>query len=222
MKKIVLLVLSLALLCPAFAQKKTSSSYKTKKNVAAKKKATPVVQSLSIGSEIPNQDIMLQSALGHGTNLQQARKEQGLLVVFVCNSCPCVRKALPLLHQAMSVTNEMQVGMVLINSNAAQRDAEESPEAMRQYASQNQLLMPYLIDEGNQMVNAFGATHTPEMFLFNSEGKLVYKGALEDSPLQPEKSERKYVIEALKAMQQGKSISPDETKSIGCSIRKLM
>lgn len=222
MKKLILFALSLALLSPSFAQKKTSSSYKYKKGVAAQKPAVKEVPSLTLGSEIPIQDMVMRSAAGQPFSLHQAKKEQGLLVIFACNACPCVKKAIPLLQLAMNLTREMQVGMVLINANTAQRDAEESPEAMMRYASENQLLMPYLIDEGNQMVNAFGATHTPEMFLFNSEGKLVYKGAMEDSPLQPERSERKYLLEALKALPTGKSIVPAETKSIGCGIKKLM
>lgn len=222
MKNIVLLLLSFALLSPSFAQKKSSSSYKYKKNVATKKKVAVETPSLAIGSEIPVQDIMLQNVTGHPLSLQQARKEQGLMVVFVCNSCPCVRKAIPLLEQAMQLCQEKQVGMVLINANSAQRDAEESPETMKQYAAENRLLMPYLIDEGNQAIDAFGATHTPEMFLFDKEGKLVYKGALEDSPLQPERSERKYVLEAVKALSTGQKMTPSETKSIGCGIKKMM
>ncbi|MBS1644124.1 MAG: redoxin domain-containing protein [Bacteroidetes bacterium] len=219
MKKLLFIALSVCLFFPSFAQKKSSATVRSKKAKVVKKQSEKTVASLALGAEIPAQDIMLQNVNGRGMNLQEARREKGLLVLFICNSCPCVQKAMPLLQHAMKMTQEMNIGMVLVNSNASQRNGDESPQAMQEYVMQHQLLLPYLVDEGNQIVSAFGATHTPEMFLFNAEGKLVYKGALEDSPLAPERSTRKYILEALQAMVGGQSITPAATKSIGCVIQ---
>jgi hypothetical protein len=121
----------------------------------------------------------------------------------------------------MTQTDQMDIGMVVINSNEAQREDEDAPLRMKEYAQIHQYTVPYVIDEGSRMADAFGATRTPEVFLFNAKGKLVYKGALEDNPSEPEKSTHGYLIEAMRALVDGKPITPTETKSIGCSIKRL-
>jgi hypothetical protein len=122
----------------------------------------------------------------------------------------------------MTQLDQMNIGMVVINSNEAQREDDDSPLRMKEYAQIHQYTAPYVIDEGSKMADAFGATRTPEVFLFNSKGKLVYKGALEDNPAEPEKSTHGYLIEAMRALVENKAITPAETKSIGCSIKRAV
>jgi thioredoxin-related protein len=80
--------------------------------------------------------------------------------------------------------------------------------------------VPYLVDEDSKLADMFGASHTPEIFLFNSKGKLVYKGAMNDNPGNPEEAKVKYIENAIDAVVAGKEIDPKVTKSVGCSIKR--
>jgi thioredoxin-related protein len=178
-------------------------------------------KSLPLGSRIPNADVLMTSYDGRKTSLQQEKTSKGLIVMFSCNTCPYVIKAQGRTREAMTQANQMGIGMVVINSNEAQRDEEDAPLRMREYAEIQKYTVPYVMDEGSRMADVFGATRTPEVFLFDAKGKLVYKGALEENPAEPEKSMHGYLVEAMRAMIAGKPINPSETKSIGCSIKRV-
>jgi cytochrome oxidase Cu insertion factor (SCO1/SenC/PrrC family) len=192
-----------------------------KKSAAKATQSTRLKGSLTIGSSIPNAEVSLTSFDGRKITLQQEKKKKGLIVMFSCNTCPYVVKAQPRTREVMTQIDQMDIGMVVINSNEAQREDEDAPLRMREYAQIHQYTVPYVVDEGSRMADAFGATRTPEVFLFNAKGKLVYKGALEDNPAEPEKSTHGYLIEAMRALVEGKTITPAETKSIGCSIKRV-
>jgi len=212
--------LLLSLVFVAAAVGSVSAQSKSKSPVKAARSAKPKA-SLAIGSGIPNANVSLTSYDGRRTTLQQEKKGKGLIVIFSCNTCPYVVKAQPRTREVMSQTAQMDIGMVVINSNEAQRETDDAPMRMREYAEIHQYTSPYVIDEGSRMADAFGATRTPEVFLFNAKGKLVYKGALEDNPAEPEKSTHGYLIEAMRALVDNKAINPKETKSIGCSIKRI-
>lgn len=218
MKKIVLPLVLLAMLGgQAQAQKP-----KTGKPVAKTTKSeTSGPTSLAIGSSIPMEGAMLMNVKGTEVSLNQAKTPKGLLVMFSCNTCPFVIKAQQKTREALGIAKKLEIGVVIINSNQAQRHEEDSREKMLAYADQQGYEAPYVIDEMSEMANAFGATRTPEVFLFDGEGKLVYKGALEDNPAEPEKSTKHFLADAMKAMDQHAKISPAETKSIGCSIKRM-
>jgi hypothetical protein len=78
---------------------------------------------------------------------------------------------------------------------------------------------PYVVDATSNVARAFGATKTPEAFLFDKEGKLVYHGAIDDNGQEPAKVEKNYLKDALEAVLSGGEIAVKETKSIGCSIK---
>lgn len=158
---------------------------------------------------------------GRQVSLKQQKTEKGLLVMFSCNTCPYVIKAQPRTREAMQQAQAMGFGMVIVNSNEAQRQEDDAPTRMREYAEINKYTAPYVIDQQSRMADAFGATRTPEVFLFDGNGKLVYKGALEDNPSEPQKSTQGYVVDAMRALTADKPIKVAETKSIGCSIKRV-
>lgn len=215
MKKLIIPFLLLGILGgEAQAQGKKGA----KPSTAPKTESAPA--SLAIGSEIPDQGIVLVGVDQKPVSLMQAKTEKGLLVMFSCNTCPFVIKAQPRTLSAMQNARKLGVGMVIINSNQGQRDSLDSRNAMLRYSAEQQYSVPYVIDEMSRVADAFGATRTPEVFLFDGEGKLVYKGAMEDNPADPSKSTKTYLDDALKALVSNAAISPKETKSIGCSIKR--
>jgi hypothetical protein len=77
------------------------------------------------------------------------------------------------------------------------------------------------VDENTVMANAFGATRTPECFLFNAEGKLVYHGAIDDNQNGPDEVTRKHLKIAMDEMLEEKDVAVKTTRSVGCTIKRL-
>jgi thioredoxin-related protein len=175
---------------------------------------------LNPGDNLPAMQTRLKCANGNNTTLAQADGANGLLVMFSCNTCPFVIKNQPITKKTIEYAKAHNVGMVIINSNEAQRGDADSYDAMKKYAMAQGYAVPYLVDENSQLADMFGANHTPEVFLFNGQHKLVYKGAMNDNPANPDSYKRMYIQDAIDAMVAGKQVNPSTTKSIGCSIKR--
>jgi len=172
------------------------------------------------GNQLPSAEVNLLNANGASTSLKASSKENGLLVMFSCNTCPFVIKNETTTKKTMEFATAHKVGMVIINSNQAKRNDEDSYQAMKEFAKKQGYTVPYLVDEGSKLADQFGANHTPEIFLFNNNGVLVYKGAMNDNPSSPESAKKIYIEDAINALVAGKEINPNTTKSIGCSIKR--
>jgi hypothetical protein len=176
---------------------------------------------LEPGDKLPRVDLTMKDAT-NGRNMPyfKAGKDNGLMVMFSCNTCPFVVKNEGTAKKAMDYARSHGVGVVIINSNEAKRGDEDSYDAMKAYAAKQEYWAPYLIDEDSKLADLFGANHTPEVFLFDKNNVLVYKGAMNDNPGNPEKAKKMYINDAMDAMIAGKPVEPKSTKSIGCSIKR--
>lgn len=208
MKRTLLALALTAFSAAAFAQQKPAGT------------TTAPAQSLAIGADIPMADYKMTGMDATPVSLGGAKTDKGLLVMFSCNTCPFVVKAESRTQDVMRQAQALGIGMVIINSNTAQRDGADSRQNMVAYGKTRYPKVPYLLDEGAQLANAFGATRTPEVYLFDGSGKLVYKGAMEDNPGEPESSTKLYLGGAMKNMIAGLPIDPATTKSVGCSIKR--
>ena len=179
------------------------------------------IQSIDIGSNLPMADAAMKSTDGKSITLSKAATKQGLLVMFSCNTCPYVIKSQARTKEAIDYAKSHNIGMVIINSNEAQRDKEDSYNAMATYAKKQGYKVPYVVDDKSKVADAFGATRTPEVFLFDGIGKLVYKGAMEDNPSNPAESKELFLKAAIDNMLAGKPADPNSTKSIGCTIKRM-
>jgi thioredoxin-related protein len=175
---------------------------------------------LPIGATMPNADVKMKDVSGKQISLKEAKKKGGLLVMFSCNTCPYVIKNQQRTKEISAYALENEIGVVLVNSNAAQRDGDDSFEAMKQYAKDQGYTWYYVADEKNALADAFGANRTPENFLFNGDGKLVYHGAIDDNP-DAAGVTRKHLKEAIDEMLSGKEVSQKTSRSVGCSIKRL-
>lgn len=180
------------------------------------------IKSIGIGTDIPMNDVEMETTNGYKkVALNDVKTDNGLLVMFSCNTCPYVIKSQERTKEMMAYAKEKGIGMIIINSNAAKRDGDDSPKAMADYARSQDYKVPYVVDAGSKLADAFGATRTPEVFLFDGNGKLMYKGAMEDNPTKPEESEEMYLKNAIDVMLQGGGPDPNSTKSIGCTIKRV-
>lgn len=185
------------------------------------------------GTALPLSDQqMIDVKTNSKTALKDYKKENGLLVIFSCNTCPFVvgtpdfpgweRQYNTLFDQVV----KCNVGFVLVNSNERNRqlgisEGVDSENQMKKHAEEKGYQMPYLLDEKSILANAFGAKTTPHVFLFNEELKLVYSGSIDNIWDNQRKEEIPYLINAINALIQGKKIKPSATPPKGCSIKRF-
>lgn len=175
---------------------------------------------LPIGSILPKADVKLKDISGKEVSIKEVKKENGVLVMFSCNTCPYVIKNQTRTLEVAAHAEKNNVGIIILNSNEGQRDDADSYEAMKAYAKEQGYKWHYAVDKDNEMADAFGANRTPECFLFNKELKLVYHGAIDDNPSNAKSVTRHHLLEAINEMVAGKEISYKESRSVGCGIKR--
>lgn len=175
---------------------------------------------LPIGSSIPKADIKLKDISGKEVSLKDAKKKNGLLVMFSCNTCPWVIKNQARTSEVAKYALSNDIGVILLNSNEGQRDDADSYAEMKEYASKQGYSWYYAVDKDNVLADEFGANRTPEVFLFNSDGKHVYHGAIDDNPGDASSVTRKHLKMAIDEMISGKDVTVTESRSMGCSIKR--
>lgn len=178
------------------------------------------VKSIEVGEALPMADVKMKAVGDKQVSLDGEKTANGLIVMFSCNTCPYVVKSQARTQEIMAYARERKLGMVIINSNEAKRDGEDSYKAMTKYAKEQGYTVPYVVDDRSALADAFGATRTPEVFLFDGRGVLMYKGAMEDNPASPAESTKFFLRDAIDRIMAGALPEPASTKSIGCSIKR--
>jgi thioredoxin-related protein len=179
------------------------------------------IDELPIGAQMPKADVKMKDISGKEITLNDAKKSNGLLVMFSCNTCPYVVKNQERTREICRYALDNNIGVVLINSNEGQRSSDDSYDAMKKYAEANGYKWYYAVDKNSEFADAFGANRTPENFLFNKEGKLMYHGAIDDNPGDEGSVGRKHLREAIGEMLNGKDVSVKTSRSVGCSIKRV-
>ncbi len=175
---------------------------------------------LPIGSPLPKGDKKLKEVSGKEISLKEMNQKNGLLVMFSCNTCPYVIKNQERTRTICNYAKKNDIGVVVLNSNEAYRGSEDSFDAMKAYASEQQYNWKYAVDDNSELANAFGATRTPECFLFDKHLTLAYHGAIDNNPSDGDNVTRKHLQLAIDELLSGKEISLKETKSVGCGIKR--
>jgi peroxiredoxin len=180
----------------------------------------PPLNELALNAPVPMGDYKMKDVSGKSISLNEAKTQNGLLVIFSCNTCPYVKLSATRIKQYTDFCQANGIGCVIVNSNEAQRNEEDSYAEMVKYHSSQQLKCAYTVDEKSQLANAFGAGRTPQCFLFNDKG-LIYKGAIDDNVKDPAAVKEQYLKNALEALVRKETPKVQETKSIGCTIKRL-
>jgi len=175
---------------------------------------------LPIGSDLPKADVKMKDVKGSMVTMKEAKKKNGLLVMFSCNTCPFVIRNQERTKAICKYAMMNDIGVILINSNETQRSDDDSFEAMKNYAKDQGYDWYYVVDKDNIVADEFGANRTPECFLFNKDLKLSYHGAIDDSPGDSESVTRQHLKQAINELISGKEVSVKESRSVGCSIKR--
>lgn len=176
---------------------------------------------LKIGSTMPKSDLKMQDISGKQVSMKDAKKENGVLVMFSCNTCPYVVKNQERTIAISRFADKMKIGVIILNSNEAYRGDDDSYAAMQAYAKEQNYSWNYVVDKNHEVADAFGANRTPECFLFDKNMVLTYHGAIDDSPSDVNAVQRIHLQEAMKEMVGGKEVAVKESKSVGCTIKRL-
>ena len=175
---------------------------------------------LTIGSKLPKADVKMKDVSGKDISIKDAAKENGVLVMFSCNTCPYVIKNQERTNEIAAYASKMKLGVIILNSNEAQRTGDDSFDAMKSYAKEQKYNWSYVVDKDHEIADAFGANRTPECFLFDKKMTLVYHGAIDDNPSDAAAITRHHLKVAIDELSGGREITVKESRSVGCTIKR--
>lgn len=188
--------------------------------IAVASLAFSVSDPLTIGSKLPKADHKMTDISGKQVSMKDNIKKNGVLVMFSCNTCPYVIKNQERTVKIAELASKLNVGVIILNSNEAQRSGEDNIVAMKKYAADNGYKWNYVVDQNHEVADAFGANRTPECFLFDKDMTLVYHGAIDDNPSDASAVTKNHLQNALTELSEGKAITVKESKSVGCTIKR--
>jgi peroxiredoxin len=180
--------------------------------------ASVFADGVKVGDKAPMTDAKLKNVDGKEVTIAGVTGKNGTLVIFTCNHCPFAKAWEKRIAELGNAAGKEGVGVIAINSNDPDSYAEDSYENMQKRAKAVGFEFPYAVDATSDVARAFGASRTPEAFLFDKEGKLVYHGAVDDNK-DASKVAQTYLKEALDDVVAGKPVANAETKAVGCGIK---
>ncbi len=172
---------------------------------------------IKLGVQAP--EFSLQDTAGRTVSLSDF-SDVPLLVMFICNHCPFVKHIAATLTDLGHEYQARGLGIVAINSNDAEKYAEDGPEKMAEEAKSRGYSFPYLFDESQDVARAYTAACTPDFFVYDGEHRLVYRGQLDDSrPGNEIPVTGADLRTALDAVIEGRPALTEQKPSMGCNIK---
>jgi len=174
---------------------------------------------LELGAAAPKAEVKMRNVDGREVSIVEIAGKQGTLVVFTCNHCPWAKAWEERLAALGNAYAARGIGVIAINANDPKANADDGFDGMVARAKARGFQFPYVVDSGSTVARAFGAERTPEVYLFDASGKLVYQGTVDDNAENAAAAKQHYLRDALEAVASGKPVAVAETKALGCSIK---
>ncbi len=157
---------------------------------------------------------------GETISLTTFADSKALLVMFICQHCPFVKHVQSELAKIGQDYSQQPLGIVAISANDVVNYPDDSPEKLKQMAKQLKFNFPVCYDESQEVSKSYTAACTPDFFLFDADGKLAYRGQLDDSrPSTDIPVTGKDLRQAIDAVLQDQLIDFEQKPSIGCNIK---
>lgn len=174
---------------------------------------------LNLGTKAANFSL-LDVISGETTTFQDLKGKKGSLVVFICNHCPYVIHTIEALVQVANDYKPLGIATCMISSNDVEKHPVDSPDNMAAFATHYRFSFPYLYDETQAVAKAYDAQCTPDIYLFDGEDRLFYRGRLDDKrpgmPQAPDGNDLRAALDLLLAQ----SAPPEKQyPSAGCNIK---
>jgi cytochrome oxidase Cu insertion factor (SCO1/SenC/PrrC family) len=176
-------------------------------------------KALALGAAAPMRDVAMKSVDGRSVTLASAAGKKGTLVLFICNHCPWVKAWQGRIAEVGNAAAKQGIGVVAINANDPSAYPEDAFDEMVRRAKSVGYKFPYVVDATSDVARAFGASHTPEAFLFDAKGALVYHGAVDDNAQVLKDVKSRWLADAVAAVAAGRPVATGETKALGCGIK---
>ena len=153
-------------------------------------------------------------------SLNDLQGKVATVVMFICNHCPFVKHVNQELVKLANEYNKRGIGFAAISANDVVNYPDDSPELMKQVASQLSYPFPYLYDETQEVAKDYNAACTPDFFVFDKDLNLVYRGQLDDSrPGNSIPVSGKDIRQALDCLISGQPVPQEQKPGIGCNIK---
>ena len=174
---------------------------------------------LSLGTKAP--DFNLPDVVsGQMISLETFKDKKALLVIFMCRHCPYVQHVKKELAKIGQDYKNRDVGIVGISSNDSVMYPDDNPESLSEMAKELDFTFPLCFDETQEVAKNYTAACTPDIFLFDSGQKLIYRGQLDSSrPGNDIPVTGEDLRQALDSILEGKPVSKDQKPSSGCNIK---
>jgi peroxiredoxin len=165
-------------------------------------------------------DFKLKNIDGKTLSLGDVRGPKGTVIAFICNHCPYVMAVIERFVADAKILQGAGIGVVAIMPNDTAKYPADSFENMKLFASQHGFTFPYLIDETQSLARAYDAVCTPDIFGFDADDILQYRGRVDSAG--PQEANSQTIREMLNAMQEIAATGRTTIKqspSMGCSIK---
>jgi peroxiredoxin len=174
---------------------------------------------LALGTKAPEFELP-DVTTGRTVSLNDFGDRRALLVMFLCRHCPYVAHVRSGIAQLGRDYADANIGIVAIGSNDPAAHPEDAPDGLAGEALEAGYTFPYLYDETQEVAKAYTAACTPDLFLFDADRALVYRGQFDDSrPSNGLPVTGESLRAAIDAVLDGRPVSEDQRPSIGCSIK---
>ncbi len=174
---------------------------------------------LALGTKAPDFELP-DVVTGKTVSIRDFDAKRALLVMFICRHCPYVKHVRAELARLGRDFADSELAIVAISANDPDEYPEDAPEGLAEDAREAGYAFPYLFDETQEVAKAYTAACTPDLFLFDADRALVYRGQLDDSrPSNGLPVTGEDLRAAIDAVLSGGPVSQDQRASIGCGIK---
>ncbi|MBV9924531.1 MAG: thioredoxin family protein [Acidobacteria bacterium] len=179
---------------------------------ASRPAPNPAPDAPAIGATV--EDFTLPDADGNEHSLASLKGSKGTVLIFIATRCPVSNGYNERMAKLAADYKARGVNVVGINSNST-----EPADEVKKHAAEKGLAFPILKDSNNKIADRFNAQVTPEAYLLDASGKLVYHGRIDNSR-NGEAITASELREAIDATLAGKAVEKTEVKAFGCSIKR--
>lgn len=173
---------------------------------------------MKLGSVAPDFKL-LDVVSGKMISRDEVKGEKGLLLMVICRHCPYVQHVKKVLAELGKDFQAQGLGIAALSANDAKAYPGDSPESLKEMAVEEGFNFPFLYDETQETAKALGAKATPDLFLFDANLTLVYRGQVDETRPGGDPSDGKSIRSAIQSLLAGEPLSQDQKPAIGCSIK---
>lgn len=173
---------------------------------------------MALGTKAPSFSLP-DTVSGKVISLSEVKSDVATVIAFICNHCPFVHHINSKLVEVATEFQARGIRFVAISSNDVDFYPQDSPEIMKKVAKSEGYVFPYLYDETQEVATAYQAECTPDLFVFNGNLELVYRGRFDETRPGMGLATGSELSAALTAILNNLEVPPNQKPSIGCSIK---